>query len=71
MKKLDQLRKDNNMNMSYNFGRIVLLIVSTIGVTISVDNVIDEGGLIPTLIYTFSFLGMLGASYILIKEENK
>jgi len=58
------------MDMGYSFGRIVLLIVSTIGVTISVDNVIDEGGLIPTLIYTFSLLGMLGASYILIKEGN-
>ena len=58
------------MNLNYNFARIVLLIVSTIGVTISVDNVIDEGGLIPTIIYTFSFLGVLGASYILIKEEN-
>lgn len=56
--------------MGYNFGRIVLLIVSTIGVTISVDNVIDEGGLIPTLIYTFSLLGMLGACYILIKQGN-
>jgi hypothetical protein len=58
------------MNLNYNFARIVLLIVSTIGVTISVGDVVDEGGLIPTIIYTFSFLGMLGASYILIKEEN-
>ena len=56
--------------MGYSFGRVVLLIVSTIGVTISIDNVLDEGGLIPTLIYTFSLLGMLGASYILIKEGN-
>lgn len=58
------------MNLNYNFARIVLLIVSTIGVTISVGDVVNEGGLIPTIIYTFSFLGMLGASYILIKEEN-
>jgi hypothetical protein len=58
------------MNLNYNFARIVLLIVSTIGVTISVGDVVDEGGLIPTIIYTFSFLGVLGASYILIKEEN-
>ena len=58
------------MNLNYNFARIVLLIVSTIGVTISVGHVVDEGGLIPTVIYTFSLLGMLGASYILIKEED-
>ena len=58
------------MNLNYNFARIVLLIVSTIGVTISIGDVVDEGGLIPTIIYTFSFLGVLGASYILIKEEN-
>lgn len=58
------------MNLNYNFARIVLLMVSTIGVTISVGDVVDEGGLIPTIIYTFSFLGVLGASYILIKEEN-
>jgi len=58
------------MNLNYNFARIVLLVVSTIGVTISVGDVVDEGGLIPTIIYTFSFLGVLGASYILIKEEN-
>ncbi len=58
------------MNLNYNFARIVLLIVSTIGVTISVGDVVDEGGLIPNIIYTFSFLGVLGASYILIKEEN-
>ena len=58
------------MNLNYNFARIVLLIVSTIGVTISVGDVVVEGGLIPTIIYTFSFLGVLGASYILIKEEN-
>ena len=58
------------MNMGYNFARIVLLIVSTIGVTISIGHVVDEGGLIPTVIYTFSLLGMLGASYILIKEED-
>lgn len=70
MRNLNQTRKEINMDMGYSFGRIVLLIVSTIGVTISVDNVIDEGGLIPTLIYTFSLLGMLGACYILIKEGN-
>ena len=70
MRNLNQTRKETNMDMGYSFGRVVLLIVSTIGVTISIDNVLDEGGLIPTLIYTFSLLGMLGASYILIKEGN-
>jgi len=59
-----------NYYLTSRLGAVVLLIVSTCGLLISIDNLIDMSGLLPTIIYTSSLICLLGATYLLVKENK-
>jgi uncharacterized membrane protein YdcZ (DUF606 family) len=59
-----------NYYITSRLGAVTLLIVSTCGLLISIDNLIDMSGLLPILIYTSSLLCLLGATYLLVKEKR-
>jgi uncharacterized membrane protein YdcZ (DUF606 family) len=59
-----------NYYITSRLGAVTLLIVSTCGLLISIDNLIDMSGLLPILIYTSSLLCLLGATYLLVKENK-
>jgi hypothetical protein len=59
-----------NYYLTSRLGAVTLLIVSTCGLLISIDTLIHASGLIPTLIYTSSLLCLLGATYLLVKENK-
>ena len=59
-----------NYHITSRLGAVTLLIVSTSGLLISIDNLIDMSGLLPTIIYTSSLICLLGATYLLIKENK-
>jgi len=59
-----------NYYLTSRLGAVVLLIVSTCGLLISIDNLIDMSGIIPTIVYTSSLIFLLGATYLLVKENK-
>ena len=59
-----------NYYLTSRLGAVTLLIVSTCGLLISIDNLIDMSGLLPILIYTSSLLCLIGATYFLVKENK-
>ena len=59
-----------NYYLTSRLGAVTLLIVSTSGLLISIDNLIDMSGWIPTIVYTSSLICLLGATYLLVKENN-
>lgn len=59
-----------NYYITSRLGAITLQIVSTCGLLISIDNLIDMSGWIPIIIYTSSLICLLGATYLLVKENN-
>ena len=59
-----------NYYITSRLGAVTLLIVSTSGLLISIDNLIDMSGWIPTIVYTSSLICLLGATYLLVKENK-
>jgi|TARA_R100001224_G_scaffold101807_1_gene73521 uncharacterized membrane protein YdcZ (DUF606 family) len=59
-----------NYYITSRLGAVTLLIVSTCGLLISIDTLIHMSGWIPTIIYTSSLLALLGATYLLVKENK-
>ena len=59
-----------NYHITSRLGAVTLLIVYTSGLLISIANLIDMSGWIPTIIYTSSLICLLGATYLLIKENK-
>ena len=44
--------------------------ISTCGLLISIDTLILMSGVIPTIVYTSSLIFLLGAIYLLVKENK-
>ena len=59
-----------NYYITSRLGAVTLLIISTCGLLISIDTLIHMSGVIPTIIYTSSLLCLLGATYLLVKENK-
>ena len=60
-----------NYYLTTRLGAIVLLIIATCGYLISIDTLLDEVGLITTLIYKTSILSVLLAIYFLLRKDEK
>tara|TARA_R110002124_G_scaffold276078_2_gene446754 strand:- start:1077 stop:1259 length:183 start_codon:yes stop_codon:yes gene_type:complete len=59
-----------NYYLTSRLGAVTLLIVSTCGLLISIDTLILMSGVIPTIVYTSSLIFLLGAIYLLVKENK-
>ena len=59
-----------NYYLISRLGAVTLLSVSTCGLIISIDTLIHMSGWIPTIIYTSSLICLLGATYLLVKENK-
>ena len=59
-----------NYYLTSRLGAVTFLIVSTCGLLISIDTLILMSGVIPTIVYTSSLIFLLGAIYLLVKENK-